>query len=233
VVALFPANVMNGLRLALIAGDHQGRPYIKQPECKIMRARCRASLIALSVPVAMLLGSVMLHEALGQPSGADRGALSRQAFMDISTVLKHPRCLNCHTSVDYPRQGDDQHRHLFNVKRGSDDRGATALRCQTCHQADNHEASGVPGAPGWRLAPLRMAWDGLSPGQLCKALLDPARGGMTAQTLIEHLQTEKLVAWAWHPGRNPRGDMRRQPPISHEQLLALARDWAELGAACP
>ena len=193
----------------------------------------RASVAALSVSIAVLLGSFLSRESSGQAGGADRAAQSRQAFMDISTVLRHPRCLNCHTSVDYPRQGDDQHRHLFNVRRGPDDRGAAALRCQTCHHAENHEASGVPGAPGWRLAPLRMAWDGLSAGQLCKALLDPARGGMTPQTLVEHLRTERLVAWAWQPGRNSRGDLRQQPPLSHEQFVALANNWVELGAACP
>ena len=193
----------------------------------------RSSAAALCAPVAMLLGSVIVHEARGQADGADRAAQSRQAFMDISAVLKHPRCLNCHTSVDYPRQGDDQHRHLYNVRRGPNDRGAPALRCQTCHQAGNQQASGVPGAPGWRLAPLRMAWDGLSPGQLCTALLDPARGGMTAQTLVEHLRTERLVAWAWQPGRDSRGDLRQQPPLSHEQFVALAHNWAELGAVCP
>jgi hypothetical protein len=204
-----------------------------QPECKMIRIKRGAPAAALAAALAMLLSLVMPHQAPGQAGSADRAAQSRQAFMGISTVLRHPRCLNCHTSVDYPRQGDDQHRHLFNVKRGPDDRGATALRCQTCHQAENHEASGVPGAPGWRLAPLRMAWDGLSPGQLCRALLDPAKGGMTAQTLIEHLRTEKLVAWAWQPGRNPHGDLRQQPPLSHEQFLALARNWVELGAVCP
>ncbi len=199
----------------------------------MIRIKRRASIAALSAPIVMMLGSFMLQEALGQTSSADRAALSRQTFMDIAAVLKHPRCLNCHTSVDFPRQGDDQHRHLFNVRRGPDDRGAAALRCQTCHQADNHEASGVPGAPGWRLAPLRTTWDGLSLGQLCRALLDPARGGMTAQTLVEHLRTERLVAWAWHPGRNSRGDLRQQPPLSHEQFVALAHNWVELGAACP
>jgi len=205
----------------------------QQPECEMIRIKRSALLAALSVHVAIWLGSFMLHEARGQAGGADRAGLSRQAFMDISAVLKHPRCLNCHTSVDYPRQGDDQHRHLFNVRRGPDDRGARALRCQSCHQADNQEASGVPGAPGWRLAPLRMAWDGLSAGQLCKALLDPARGGMTPQTLVEHLRAERLVAWAWQPGRNSRGDLRQQPPLPHEQFVALAHNWVELGAACP
>jgi hypothetical protein len=163
----------------------------------------------LATSVILLAGcSLVTRHAVAQTTPADRVALSQQAFVELVAVLKHPRCLNCHTSVDHPRQGDDQHRHLFNVKRGPDDRGAAALRCRTCHQSDNQDASGVPGAPGWRLAPLRMTWDGLSSGELCKALLDPARGGMTPDKLIAHLDSERLVAWAWQPGRDPRGTLR-------------------------
>ena len=201
--------------------------------CEMIAIKHRASVSGLSVFIAVLLCSFLPCESFGQAGNADRAAQSQQAFTEMAAVLRHPRCLNCHTSVDYPRQGDDQHRHLFNVKRGPDDRGVVALRCRTCHQADNQQASGVPGAPGWRLAPLRMAWDGLSPGQLCRALLDPTRGGMTAATLVEHLQTERLVAWAWQPGRNSHGDRRQEPPLSREQFLALVGNWAELGAVCP
>jgi hypothetical protein len=171
--------------------------------------------------------------AAGQASTTDRLVLSRRVFAELSGVFTHPRCLNCHTSVDHPRQGDDQHRHTFNVKRGSDDMGAAAMRCSACHQAANQDASGVPGAPGWRLAPLRMMWDGLSPGQLCRALLDPKRGGMTPASLVAHLDSEKLVAWAWQPGLNSLGAERRLPPLSHGEFIALARKWADLGAACP
>ena len=184
--------------------------------------------------ILVLAGCLMSKEgAAGEISAPGPLPLSQQAFVELSAVLTHPRCLNCHTSVDHPRQGDDQHRHAFNVKRGPDDRGAAAMRCQTCHQGTNQDASGVPGAPGWRLAPLRMAWDGLSPTQLCRALLDPTRGGMTPASFAVHLDNERLVAWAWQPGRTSFGAERRPPPLSHGEFVALARKWADLGAACP
>ena len=108
--------------------------------------------------ILVLAGCLMSKEgAAGEISAPGPLPLSQQAFVELSAVLTHPRCLNCHTSVYHPRQGDDQHRHEFNVRRGPDDRGAAAMRCQTCHQGTNQDASGVPGAPGWRLAPLRMA----------------------------------------------------------------------------
>jgi hypothetical protein len=168
-----------------------------------------------------------------QPFTTERASLARQTFGQLAEVLRHPRCMNCHTSGDFPRQGDDRHRHTLNVVRGPDDRGAVALRCETCHQSANQAASGVPGANGWRLAPLRMAWEGLSNGELCQALLDPRRGGMTPAKFLEHLQNEKLVSWAWQPGKNPAGRERTPPPISHDEFVTLARKWAELGAACP
>ena len=51
------------------------------------------------------------------------------------------------------------------------------LTCSTCHQEANQEESGVPGAVHWHLAPLRMGWEGLSDGELCRALLDPFKNG--------------------------------------------------------
>jgi hypothetical protein len=75
----------------------------------------------------------------------------------IAKVLKHPRCLNCHTNTQFPRQGDDRHRHQQLVMRGARNEGAPTLRCSTCHQRANSADRKVPGAPHWQLAP---PWDG-------------------------------------------------------------------------
>jgi hypothetical protein len=120
----------------------------------------------------------------------------------------------------------------MNVMRGPADRGAPGLHCSTCHQPMNQAASGVPGAQDWRLAPLRMAWEDLSVGELCRALLDPARGGMKPDQFIPHFRTG-LVRWAWSPGAGPQGVTREAPPISYEQFLTLAREWIDRGAPCP
>src|SRR5215472_3559746 len=73
-------------------------------------------------------------------------------FPRIASVLQHPRCLNCHTMTDFPRQGDDRHPHLFGVSRGPDDRGLPMGRCTSCHCSANNDATGVPGRG--HLAPL-------------------------------------------------------------------------------
>src|SRR3954453_19554515 len=65
----------------------------------------------------------------------DAGAAN--AFKAMVTVLHHPRCMNCHSKGDFPRQGDDSHRHTMNVRRGLQGNGVAGMRCSTCHQDFN------------------------------------------------------------------------------------------------
>jgi hypothetical protein len=182
-----------------------------------------------------ILGIVIATEAVAFIQNAatqNRLEEGRETFRQMATVLQHPRCMNCHPRADFPRQGDDRHRHTMNVARGPADHGASGLHCSTCHQSSNQATSGVPGAPGWHLAPLRMASDDLSAGELCRALLDPARGGMRPGQFVPHFQTG-LVRWAWSPGSDPHDEMRDAPPIPYERFIALTREWVERGAPCP
>jgi hypothetical protein len=157
----------------------------------------------------------------------------------IESVLTHPRCLNCHTASDYPRQGDDRHRHLFNVMRGPEDRGATGAPCAMCHHEVNAEAAGVPGAHGWRLAPRAMAWERapgvrMTSGELCRAVIDRARNGRRSPAqLVGHHAQEPLVRWAWSPGPRPDGSARAAPPMDAADFVAATRAWADAGAPCP
>src|SRR5580698_4365813 len=74
------------------------------------------------------------------------------AFEAIVPVLRHPRCMNCHSSGDFPRQGDDRHVHNMDVRRGPDGNGAIPVRCGSCHQEKNSPGlHAPPGAPGWHL----------------------------------------------------------------------------------
>ncbi len=143
-------------------------------------------------------------------------------------MLRHPRCLNCHTTTSFPRQGDDRHPHANLVRRGPEDRGVPGMACGTCHQAENNPASGVPGRPGWRLAPLSMGWEGLADGDLCRVFKDPRRnGGRDLPALARHLAGDPLVAYGWDPGAN------RQPvPVPREELVRLMRTWTSAGAPC-
>ena len=75
-------------------------------------------------------------------------------FDVMMQVLTHKRCVNCHPAGDHPHQGEDSHVHNFGVQRGADNHGAEGLKCATCHQSENNDFAGVPGAPEWSVAPL-------------------------------------------------------------------------------
>jgi mono/diheme cytochrome c family protein len=47
----------------------------------------------------------------------------------VYSVVTSPRCINCHTATNYPRQGDDRHPHIYGVIRGDVVPFETARRC--------------------------------------------------------------------------------------------------------
>ena len=170
--------------------------------------------------------------AASPPSTAE----ARQAFTEIAKVLQSPRCMNCHTDTahPFPRQGDDRHRHLFNVIRGPTGHGAAGLYCATCHHSANNSTSGVPGAPHWGLAPLSMAWEQLSVVDICRAITDRKRnGGRGPAQLANHLIHDPLVLWAWSPGLDHTGKARSLPPLSHDDFVRAASLWISGGMPCP
>jgi hypothetical protein len=154
---------------------------------------------------------------------------SRALFKEAGKVIMSARCLNCHPAGDTPSQGDQRMPHLPAVVRGDDGHGAVGLRCNTCHQAENYEPSRVPGHPAWALAPLDMAWQGRSLGQICEQLKDSARnGGKTLSQIQEHMAHDTLVGWAWKPGA-----ARTPAPGNQAQFGELIAAWIATGAACP
>jgi len=159
----------------------------------------------------------------------DRSDRSRALFAEIGKVLQSPRCQNCHPRTDSPTQGGDMHLHTPPITRGRDDHGALGMRCTNCHQAANYEASHVPGNPKWGVAPIEMAWNGKSLGDICEQIKDPARNGhRTLAQVHEHMGRDDLVGWAWHPGGG-----RTPAPGTQKQLDALLAEWIGTGAACP
>jgi hypothetical protein len=159
---------------------------------------------------------------------ADNGA-TFEAFVG---VLRNPRCMNCHSTGDYPRQGDDGHRHTMNVHRGPAGFGVTAEKCSTCHQ--DHNLAGThlpPGAPNWHLPPpnIPMIWEGLSDAQICESIKDPKQNrGRNLDQLVEHLTEDKLVMWGWNPGEG-----RTPIPMPHDEFSAKVKAWQAAGAPCP
>ncbi len=156
---------------------------------------------------------------------------SAAAFRSLATVLRNPRCMNCHTKTNFPREGDDRHRHDQYVLRGPDNHGVVGMRCETCHRDANqpNEARGVPGAPGWALAPLSMAWEDLDDGQLADRLKDQTRNGARSlEALYDHMANDQLVGWGWNPGGS-----RKPVPMPREEFARLVREWIDAGAVSP
>ena len=149
-------------------------------------------------------------------------------FDPIYQVLTHPRCMNCHTVTEFPRQGMERRRHDQLVIRGEDNHGAPTLQCSACHQDENVADGEVPGAPHWALAPLSMGWEGLSPVELCQALKDTNKNGnRSLSDLLHHMEEDALVLWGWTPG----GD-REPPPIPHPEFVDLLELWVNAGGPC-
>ena len=107
----------------------------------------------------------------------DAEARSAALFGELSKVLTHPRCANCHPAGNRPRQGDMKQLHQPPVERGEDGHGLASMRCQNCHKDANFDPGRVPGDPGWHLAPEHMAWEGKTLGEICAQIKDPQRNG--------------------------------------------------------
>jgi hypothetical protein len=160
---------------------------------------------------------------------ADPAQRSLALFAEAGKVLQHPRCVNCHPAGDRPLQGDEQRLHVPAVERGEGGLGVPGLRCTTCHGPANYDAVGVPGHPAWHLAPIEMAWEGRTLGQICQQIKDPARnGGKDMAELVEHMGHDSLVGWGWTPGPG-----RAPAPGSQAAFGALIEAWAATGAVCP
>lgn len=193
----------------------------------ISRAANRARIAALALTFSF--GALA-----AEPAVPDRNA-GLHAFAQIERVLLHPRCVNCHVP-DGPLQGDAKAIHYPAVQRGADGRGVAPLKCVTCHSTRNGAVAHAPpgleieGQPAWRMPPanMKMTWFGLSGAALCRVFRDPAtNGGRSLSAIDEHIVTDHLVAWGWHPGAG-----RQMPPLDKAAFDEQVRIWSRNGAPC-
>ena len=152
-------------------------------------------------------------------------------------MIMNPRCMNCHPAGDRPLQGNDQRIHFPPTLRGDSGGGMPGNACGACHMERNVELfagrsmpfQSIPGNPRWGLAPIEMAWEGKSMGEICRQIKDPQRnGGRSLELLHEHLAKDELVGWGWHPGPG-----RDPVPGTQARLGELIKAWIDSGAACP
>lgn len=156
---------------------------------------------------------------------------SVKAFMQVYAVLISPRCMNCHPAGDVPLQGDDSHLHAMSPQRGKDGKGINAMKCANCHQATNMPGLHTPpGSPNWHLPPadMKMVFEGRTPHELAKQLMDPQQNGHKSKEQLLAHATDALVLAAWNPGEG-----RSLPPISHEAFSKAWVTWIKHGAYAP
>jgi hypothetical protein len=194
-----------------------------------------AELVILGiVPTAAGAQSTMLRPPSAFSTIADDRARSEAIFIETAKVIQSPRCLNCHPVTRQPTQGDDLHAHVPPMHAGTNDHGVAGLPCTTCHGKSNVATllkgiASVPGNERWRLAPASMAWQGKSIAEICEQIKDPKRnGGRSLERIHEHVASDELVGWAWHPGEG-----RVPAPGSQRQFGDLVAAWIATGARCP
>jgi len=100
--------------------------YVDRPSRRsFMRRTCMGAAIMLAA-----VGTVF-----GQASSKHEKSVT--AFKQIAQVMRSPRCMNCHTMTEFPRQGDDGRRHDQRVTRGEDGKGTAPMQCVACHRDTN------------------------------------------------------------------------------------------------
>ena len=190
----------------------------------------------------LLVAAVMLFPLTGLPAQAeqddlrpvsdfaaiaDSTARAQAIFVEITRVLHHPRCLNCHTLTDRPFQGEDGHAHIPRVTRGESGFGVPGMYCNSCHRPANYH--GMPGNPTWVMAPASMGWTGFSAAEICLQLKDRSRNGdRSLEDIHHHVMEDHLLAYSWNPPAH-----LESAPGSRDSLGALFRAWIDAGAACP
>ena len=198
-----------------------------------------SSAVFILIACLAWLSTLSSAQGTSQQAASTTREAGLAAWQQVYSVLTTPRCINCHTATDHPEQGDDRHRHLFNVVRGPEGKGVAGLNCATCHQSANADSTGVPGAQNWHLAPLSMKWQDindniLSSAAVCQSLTDRSKnGGLDGPGILRHHEQEPLVLWAFQPGHRRDGTARSLPPLTHEQLVAATQTWVNAGMPCP
>jgi hypothetical protein len=182
-----------------------------------------STLIAAGMTIAL---SALIGGAATSPPNDER---ARAAFLEVAKVLKSPRCQNCHPDGNAPLQHDTSQPHRMAIRRDIERLG---LSCETCHQATNLLGAHMPpGAPHWRLptSSMPMVFQNRTPGEICRALKDPAKNGnRSLSDILHHVTDDAIVNWAWKPGEG-----RTTPPLSHDEFVRQVTEWVNNGAACP
>jgi hypothetical protein len=134
----------------------------------------------------------------------------------------------CRTLCGRPPPRPHQRQGLFFAAR---------LPCASCHTGRTVDLypgavasyRSIPGHPRWALAPLSMAWEGKSIGDICRQIKDKNRnGGRDLALMHEHVAKDDLVAYGWRPGAG-----RVPAPGTQEHAGELIQAWIDTARNVP
>jgi hypothetical protein len=156
------------------------------------------------------------------------------AFMEMVPVLRHPRCVGCHSDMSF-FDGDDDY-----VGDGSRDSKGDFLRIPGSGAQATHPGGAldlIPESPANRTgitlcnechtkAPPQWAangprFEGLNDYALCGVMKRARNDG--AQ-FLEHVRDDALVKLAFQ-GQRAMDEKPEPPPLSHAQFVRAATDW--------
>ncbi len=168
-----------------------------------------------------------------------------EAWSKVFQVFSHPRCANCHVGPDnlpmWSNGGTQARPHGMYISGGASRSGGEHIICTSCHtQRNSPVVHGPPGAQNppddpnprearWALPPASMQWFDKSSGEICAQIKDRERNGnRTIPEVIQHIEHDPLVHWAWTPGPG-----REPAPYSVSELARFFKEWDAAGAPCP
>jgi hypothetical protein len=177
--------------------------------------------------VSILLGCGMnkdYRDSRNDPNDWDLRGINQEAddgpFAAIGSVLRHPRCANCHPEGDRPLQGAGKPHGLGVV---------SSSVCGDCHGERNRGP--IPGSVNWKMPPrdVPMVFHGQSDYTLCAQWHDPQKnGGRTLESQLLHVKEDETVRAAFHPPAT-----LESPPLSHGTFIEAIEAWLAAGALCP
>src|SRR5260370_4856279 len=129
-----------GYRECGVRRDREADPQVADPSDGGCMKHFEASfLFAIAGALLTFIGAISVSHPIG---AAERPATKATAsaapaasdgalFVEFVSVLRHPRCMNCHSRGDFPRHGDDRHPDTTHVRPGPEVPAVTADKCTT------------------------------------------------------------------------------------------------------
>ena|SRR5208282_4623683 len=114
------------------------------------------------------------------------------------------------------------------------------MNCLTHFEIYGDEPSGLANfygkVFGWEVEQMPgIAYWRINTGSLCADLKDRSKNGnRDLQAILEFIETDSFIIWAWDPGARSSGQARTAPPLTTQQEFAKTfKKWADAGAPCP